>query len=85
MDAVFTSQVPSGSICEGFWVTTGCSLHGRTKVSPVLLQHGQVVPDLLLLLHQLIFLGLQSLGVGLHSVLTVLALLCICTKKIQRH
>lgn len=60
---------------------TSCSFHSSAQVSPLLLQLGQVVPDLLLLLHQLFLLGLQPLGVGLHAVLAVLTLLCICKTK----
>lgn len=57
---------------------TSSSFHSGAEVSPLLLQLGQMVPDLLLLLHQLFLLALQPLGVGLHAVLAVLALLCIC-------
>lgn len=57
---------------------TGSGLHGRAQVSPLLLQLGQVVSDVILPLRQLFLFGLQPLGVGLHAVLAVLALLRIC-------
>lgn len=60
---------------------TGSGLHGRAQVSPLLLQLGQVASDVVLPLHQLLLFGLQPLGVGLHAVLAVLALIRVCSHK----
>lgn len=62
-------------------LTSRC-LHSSTKVSPLLLQLGQVVSDFLLLLHHLFLLCLQSLGISLHTVLPILTLVPIYTRKV---
>lgn len=60
------------------FLLTSSGFHSRAQVSPLLLQLGQMVPDLLFPLHQFLLLVLQPLGIGLHAILAVLALICIC-------